>query len=113
MSDIYKIGFYNNKIEDDKGFEDFNIIFDDFDKLKKHLRENDVVTFKSEFSFYDMNIKEMIDIIDEYNLKIEFLNFSFSGWEGINSFTINVLLAIFEFIKDNKNIIKKLLNWVW
>ena len=52
----------------------------------------------------------MIDIIDEYNLKIEFLNFSFSGWEGVNDFAIIVILAIFEFIKDNKNIIKKLLN---
>ena len=110
MSDIYKIGFYNNKIEDDKGFEDFNIVFDDFDKLKNHLRKNDVVTLKSEFSVYDMNTKEMIDIISEYNLKINFLNFSFSGWEGANNFTIDVLLAIFEFIKDNKNIIKKLLN---
>jgi hypothetical protein len=52
----------------------------------------------------------MIDIIDEYNLKIEFLNFSFSGWEGIDDFTVNILLAIFEFIKDNKSVIKKLLN---
>ena len=109
MSDTYRIGFYNNKIEDDKGFEDFNIVFDNFEKLKKHLRKDDVITLKSEFSIFDIDIKEMLNIIKEYNLKIEFLNYTINA-DSAKNLMINILLAMFQFIKDNKNVVKKLLN---
>ena len=104
----YTIGFYNESIEDSKGLEECNIIFNNFEKLKSHLRNNDKIIVKSGFSLYGIEVTEMNEIINELNLNIQLLNQC--GSNSYNKLTIDCVMGINEYIKNNKDIIYKLLQ---
>jgi hypothetical protein len=103
----YKIGLYNSKIEDIEQLKECNIVFDNFEDFKHHVRENDEVVYISGFSLYGYNVEDMISLISKYNLNIHCVNeISLNG--NFDKLSIHVLLATNEYISKNIDVIKKL-----
>lgn len=103
----YKIGLYNPKIEDKSGLEECKIIFDDFQHMKRHLRINDTILLKSGFSIYGIDSREIIKIIDGFELNVEFLGDK-NQRQNFNKLTIATMAAVNDYIKENIEQIKRL-----
>lgn len=104
----YTIGLYNPTIEDDSNIKECSIIFNDLDSLKNHLRPNDIVVLSSSFSLYSFNSKELIRLIDLYNLDIYVIGSK--GDKNFNRLNFHTITATNEYIKDNEETIIKLLK---
>lgn len=105
----YKIGIYNPKIEKSDELNECNIIFDNFESLKAHVRVNDEILYISGFSFYGAKADDIIEIISKYNLKFH----SVENKDNTNNsdlLTIHTLIAINDYIKANKELISQLLK---
>ena len=46
------------------------IRYDNLNDLKSHVRVNDTIELSSEFSIYNYTTKELLDLIENYNLDI-------------------------------------------
>ena len=107
----YTIGFYNNTVDDPSILSECNIVFNDFDKLKQHLRIGDTIVLASVFSLYGIPIEEILAIRSEYNLNIEVKDPTFNNVnDSVKGFYITMISSVNEFILDNKETILKLLE---
>lgn len=103
MEETRKIGFYNSTIEEEP--KNCNYVFDDFDELKKSLRENDVIYISSWFSMFGnsmefLNLKtNHVLVCDEFRTDRVFGNFQFE-----------VIMPIIQLMYDEKDTMIKLLN---
>lgn len=104
----YLIGLYNPLIEDESKLSHCNKVYDNLNDLKSHVRVNDTIELSSEFSIYNYTTKELLDLIENYNLDIV-IN-SKENSKQFNKFTITFIMAINEFIKNNSKTISKLLK---
>lgn len=102
---MYKIGFYNPLIESNELENECNIVFSDIDKLKAHLRDDDIIISNSDFSFYGLE-KEMISLSDKYIIYIRGGNLDTSS--EFERFRFKTIMGINEYIRNNKETIEKL-----
>ena len=109
MNKKYIIGLYNPKIEDLKGLEDCDVIFDNFEKFKAHLRIGDFVKIKSGFTVFNISTKEILNIIDEFKLNVNIHNLN-SEHTLFNTFALECLCSINEYIKENSCIISEIIK---
>ena len=104
----YRIGLYNPKIEDGSKLQHCDKVYDSLSELKKHVRCNDTLELCSNFSIYEYNTNEIIDLIENYNLSI--IIDGNKGRSSFNKFAITTITAMNEYIKNNEAIIGKLLE---
>ena len=108
---MYKIGFYNEKIDDKLILKDCNIIFNNFDNLKNHIRYNDTIILASSFSLFEVDIMKILDLKNKYNLNILTINnIDRNLSKSIIDLEFNVLLGYMEFIKANIPTLDKLIR---
>lgn len=106
----YKIGFYNKEVEERTQLEGkCNRVYDDIQGLYRHLREGDTILFNSILSVSLLDSQELRGKVDEFKLKIEFLHQENSS-RGANIFTLNTVLAVFDFIREEKEEVKKIIE---
>lgn len=107
----YTIGFYNNTVDDPNILSECNIVFNDFDKLKQHLRIGDTIVLASVFSLYGIPVKEVATIKEDYELTIRIKDNAFINTsDNISGIYVTMATIINEFILDHKETILKLLE---
>lgn len=108
IMNTYRIGLYNPRIEDGSKLQHCDKVYSSLSELKKHIRCNDTVELSSTFSIYEYNSKEIVDLIEGYNLNI--IIDSNESSSQFNKLTITTITAMNEYIKNNEAIISKLLD---
>ena len=111
---MYKIGIYNKLIDNIELLNGCNRIFEinDFDRLKSFIREEDTLITCSTFTLYGIELLELLEIKENFNLTIKCvsdINIDTSTPTGNMCFQTNMI--ILETIKGNSEIIKKILNF--
>lgn len=100
--EVYTIGFYNDKVDDIVKLCNCNRVFNDITSLRYHIRDNDIVELASKFSLYGIDIKEILELKETYNIVFRI------GGKDIGE-KLNSLLKANEFIFKNKETISKLI----
>jgi len=106
---MYRIGFYNEKVDDPEILSDCDKVFNNYGKLKKHLRSGDTIKLASIFSLFGIDMKDFLSLKSEYDLTIIVSNTLIES-SSINDLTITLTLAINQLIADEKENILKLLT---
>ncbi len=106
----YKIGLYNPKVETDELLKQCNIIFNNFDDLKNHVRAEDEVILASEFSIFNFNETDLISLIENYQIDMHLVSGISLGKENLRNIVLNIKMFIGtnNYIKFNLDKIKKL-----
>lgn len=100
--DIYRIGFYNDKVDDIVKLCDCNRVFNDITSLKYHIRDNDIVELASKFSLYGIDKEEILRLKETYNVEFRI------GGKDMGE-KLNSILKVNEFVFNNKETISKLI----
>ena len=111
--ETYEIGIYNKLIDNKDMLKKCNKIFEieDFSKFEKYVRKNDTIVICSIFTLYGICMKDMLDIKENFNLRIICL-----GNKDIDTNTpygnamFQMHLATLEFIANQKDEIGKIIN---
>lgn len=103
------IGFYNSNVDNKCKLKKCNFVTDNFKELKLKVNANDVILLASELSLWDVKSKDFIDLMEEFKLNVFIGNVNEQS-HLMNKFQVTMLLANFDFIKNNKVKINKLLN---
>lgn len=106
---MYKIGFYNEKIDNKGLLNDCNIIFNDYDKLKQHIRLNDTIVIPSMLTLFNIDQSDIMNLKAKYNLNVIILD-NLNSNNSVNDFGFNIGIGINEYIKNNSTKISKLIK---
>lgn len=107
----YLIGFYNDIIDNKDELEKLcKITFNDFNKLKNHLRDNDTVVVNDFISLYGISIEELLHLKTELNLTIITIDeIGKNIAQSTKDFIFTTTIGFMDYIYKNENKIKKLI----
>lgn len=104
-----RIGLYNPKIETVESLNDCDIIVNNFNELKKQVKEGNQVVLVSGFSIYGYDILEVLNLIEDKKVLMYVLHKDKIVPDYIDArLQITLIMATNNYIRDCLNIIKKL-----
>lgn len=111
----YVIGFYESGLEtpEEEFTKHCDKVYYDIEKLYSHLRLGDIVLFNSPFSLALLDSQRLREKVNEFDLKViilgaqRILDFEDNS-NAYGRLVLNMLLGIFDWIKEYPNEIEKL-----
>lgn len=112
----YRIGFFNDKLETGEVLEQTcNRVYSDIESLYRHLRTGDIIVFNSFYSIYGLDFQELRGKIEDFKLKVEYTHTKHqegTHHKPANIFTLNMNMAVIDFITEQKEEVKRILDLI-